>query len=360
MAGLNDNLDKANKLLKQIAEKYKELGKENLFKNVDPEVIAKSETEIKKLEDTLEGLTARVEDLNASLSDTYNAWQSIVNESKGAKNAINQYNNILSTSASISRQIRDHNQGTNMLSEKQLKTLKQKLNSKKSDLKSSVAELANQKKLLIEQNIFGNIDHNQKKKNRDLIKTINNQINLSNNALKDGEGLYDQELSRVEELQQHHKEINKELGFAPQLAAGLDNVLKKMGLPDLGVADALTEAKELGLEAKAQGKSFDTMAHFTGKLKDNFRGAFTKANLLQGAVLALVNAFGTSQKGIGDLAKGLGMSASRATVMRQEFADIANLSMNANLTVKDLQESQLAVGQALGTNAKLNEKILKL
>jgi hypothetical protein len=41
-------------------------------------------------------------------------------------------------------------------------------------------------------------------------------------------------------------------------------VLKKMGLPDLGVADALTEAKELGLEAKAQGKSFDTMAHFTG------------------------------------------------------------------------------------------------
>jgi hypothetical protein len=32
MAGLNDNLDKANKLLKQIAEKYKELGKENLFK----------------------------------------------------------------------------------------------------------------------------------------------------------------------------------------------------------------------------------------------------------------------------------------------------------------------------------------
>jgi hypothetical protein len=88
-------------------------------------------------------------------------------------------------------------------------------------------------------------------------------------------------------------------------------------------------------------------------------GAFTKANLLQGAVLALVNAFGTSQKGIGDLAKGLGMSASRATVMRQEFADIANLSMNANLSVKALQESQLAIGQALGTNAKLNEKDLE-
>jgi hypothetical protein len=50
------------------------------------------------------------------------------------------------------------------------------------------------------------------------------------------------------------------------------------------------------------------------------------------------------------------MSASRATVMRQEFADIANSSMNANLSVKAIQESQLAVGQALGTNAKLNER----
>jgi len=53
------------------------------------------------------------------------------------------------------------------------------------------------------------------------------------------------------------------------------------------------------------------------------------------------------------------MSASRATVMRQEFADIANSSMNANLTVKALQESQLAVGQALGTNAKLNKEDLE-
>jgi hypothetical protein len=93
-------------------------------------------------------------------------------------------------------------------------------------------------------------------------------------------------------------------------------------------------------------------------MKDNFMGAFTKANLLQGAVLGLINGFIESQKGIGDLAKGLGMSAGRATLMRQEFADIANLSMNANISVKDLQQSQMAVGAALGTNAKLNKQDL--
>jgi hypothetical protein len=52
------------------------------------------------------------------------------------------------------------------------------------------------------------------------------------------------------------------------------------------------------------------------------------------------------------------MSAGRATLMRQEFADIANLSMNANISVKDLQQSQMAVGAALGTNAKLNKQDL--
>jgi glycine betaine/choline ABC-type transport system substrate-binding protein len=45
--------------------------------------------------------------------------------------------------------------------------------------------------------------------------------------------------------------------------------------------------------------------------------------------------------------------------MRQDFARIANSSMNANLTVKAMQESQIAIGQALGTNAKLNEQDLE-
>jgi tetratricopeptide (TPR) repeat protein len=53
------------------------------------------------------------------------------------------------------------------------------------------------------------------------------------------------------------------------------------------------------------------------------------------------------------------MSASRATEMRQDFAYIANSSMDANVSVKGLQEAQLAVGQALGTNAQLNDEDLE-
>jgi hypothetical protein len=157
-----------------------------------------------------------------------------------------------------------------------------------------------------------------------------------------------------------HKEINKKLGLAPQLASGLDKALQKIGLPSLGIDDALKETQALGQAAKDAGESgFKPMSVFLGKIGSNLKDSFSKANLLQAAIVGLVKAFGESQKGIGDLAKGLGMSASRATVMRQEFADIANSSKNANLSVKDIQDTQLAVGQALGTNAMLNKEDLE-
>jgi exonuclease VII small subunit len=354
MADLKNQLEDINK---QIEILRKKLSKEGPFKQFEAtaEGINKAVEELNNLNDELDRF-------NDSLDDSFNSWRSIISEAKTSNQLLNQNNNILSSSAGISQKISDHFKGINTLSEKEAKNLQKSLDTQQSKLKSQTDMLGKKlSELQYEKEGLGNGDVDLKRKakiNSEMAK-LNRTIQNNNTLLKGGDKLYKQESSKLQEIQKHHKEINKELGFAPQLAAGLDNILKKMGLPDLGVADALTEAKELGLEAKAQGKSFDTMAHFTGKLKDNFMGAFTKANLLQGAVLALVNAFGTSQKGIGDLAKGLGMSASRATVMRQEFADISNSSMNANLSVKALQESQLAIGQALGTNAKLNTEDLE-
>jgi exonuclease VII small subunit len=319
MADLKNQLEDINK---QIEILRKKLSKEGPFKQFEAtaEGINKAVEELNNLNDELDRF-------NDSLDDSFNSWRSIISEAKTSNQLLNQNNNILSSSAGISQKISDHFKGINTLSEKEAKNLQKSLDTQQSKLKSQTDMLGKKlSELQYEKEGLGNGDVDLKRKakiNSEMAK-LNRTIQNNNTLLKGGDKLYKQESSKLQEIQKHHKEINKELGFAPQLAAGLDNILKKMGLPDLGVADALTEAKELGLEAKAQGKSFDTMAHFTGKLKDNFMGAFTKANLLQGAVLALVNAFGTSQKGIGDLAKGLGMSASRATVMRQEFADISN------------------------------------
>jgi len=72
-------------------------------------------------------------------------------------------------------------------------------------------------------------------------------------------------------------------------------------------------------------------------------------------VTQLTGALKSSDEATGKLAKQFGTSYKEASNMRQELNSIANSSFNVNISTKDLQESLMAVNQALGTNGKLNE-----
>jgi uncharacterized membrane protein len=109
----------------------------------------------------------------------------------------------------------------------------------------------------------------------------------------------------------------------------------------------------------SQNKELDGQTSKYKNIGNALKDQLTSYNAIDAIIMGLIDGFNQSQKGIGDMAKGLGMSATRAADMRHEFANISNLSMNANLTVKDLQESQIAVGQALGSNAMLNKADLE-
>jgi hypothetical protein len=109
----------------------------------------------------------------------------------------------------------------------------------------------------------------------------------------------------------------------------------------------------------SQNKELDGQTSKYKNIGNALKDQLTSYNAIDAIIMGLIDGFNQSQKGIGDMAKGLGMSADRAAVMRQEFAYMANTSLNHNLTVKDLQESQIAVGQALGSNAMLNKADLE-
>jgi len=66
-----------------------------------------------------------------------------------------------------------------------------------------------------------------------------------------------------------------------------------------------------------------------------------------------------SDKATGELAKGMNMSYNDASKLREQYAGIAKSAHDSYITVKGLQESQLAIAQTLGTTAKLNEQDLK-
>jgi hypothetical protein len=129
-----------------------------------------------------------------------------------------------------------------------------------------------------------------------------------------------------------------------------------LGVHDLEKKKALREQMS---SLSSQNKELDGQTSKYKNIGNALKDQLTSYNAIDAIIMGLIDGFNQSQKGIGDMAKGLGMSATRAADMRHEFANISNLSMNANLTVKDLQESQIAVGQALGSNAMLNKADLE-
>jgi len=353
MADLKKQLEDINK---EINELRKSLGN----KPLKPFDI--NELEEAKL--TLKGLHAEVRELGSDLDYVANSFKDSVNELSKQNTYLTDARKSLSGISDIARKIVDFRRGETTLSEKQLEKLKDqarvKFESLQLDIKSGKLGKENTRE--------------------------------AQNAL-DQQEMFNKEVDLTIKL---NKEVNKEIGLLGTGLSGAAKILSKMGFGDLSqpLQDAIDKTKNARLQQKLnnielekarkeyaktsvhdldkrkslrdqmaslkdQNKSLDSQASKYKNIGKALKDQLTSANLLDYVFKELINAFGTSQKGIGDLAKGLGMSASSATVMRQEFADIANNSMNANLTVKDISESQLAVGQALGTNAKLNNEDLE-
>ena len=180
------------------------------------------------------------------------------------------------------------------------------------------------------------------------LKGIDNQI-------LDAHELY----KAFDEVLKVNKAFNKELGLSPGIAAGLDKALQKIGMPSLGISEALSETKMLHQEAESTGQSINLWKTFSGKVSDNFKGIFTKTNLLQAGIGLIVDALITADKATGDLAKSFNITYDSAAALRNELIQIGNESGNVALNARALQESMIAVGQSLGSNAKLNTEDLK-
>ena len=75
-------------------------------------------------------------------------------------------------------------------------------------------------------------------------------------------------------------------------------------------------------------------------------------------IMQLVEAIKLSDKAAGDLAKDFNITYDGALNLREELTEIASLSGDVAVTTKGLQESMVAIGKTLGSNAMLNAKDL--
>jgi hypothetical protein len=239
------------------------------------------------------------------------------------------------------------------------------------------------------------------KENRDGQKEIEG-------ILKDQDGNYNLLKAAVADLNSKLEQQNKLLGLGGAIISSLDTALNNLGFGRLagalGIGEAKTEMDEFSkkilkdrenqlvlekeinkaiddrtgeplspevlaekqnqLDAlKGQNAQYDGINGKLAVLKKGISsmGASLVKNLTDpvaltvGFVTQLIGALKTSDEATGKLAKQFGTSYKEASNMRQELNSIANSSFNVNISTKDLQESLMAVNQALGTNGKLNE-----
>jgi hypothetical protein len=359
--------DDINKINDEINKLRKELGK-NPLKPFN-------EKDLETAKALLSGLRAEVRELSSDLDFVAKSFKDSVNELSKQNIYLASAKKSLSGISDISKKVIDYRRGETSLSEKQLKNLQQQAKSKfetlRYDLKSGTLSKANAAEI--------------------------------KNALK-----YEDEFNEaLEKTIKYQKEVNQGIGLLGTGVKGISNLLSKAGFGDLvqPLNDAIEKTKNARLQTKlnkdeisklnkeietsnaSQLSSAQLRAGFGGKyLKDlqsqkdslesqnkelsaqsskyrnigeSLKEQLTYSNLLDFILVQIGKAIIAVDKQTGDLAKGFNITYKEANNLRDDLQQMALDSGRLTSNTKAYQETILAVGKALGSNAVLNAKDLE-
>jgi len=332
------------------------------------------QADLERAKATLTGIRAEVREMSSDLDYVSKSLKDSVNELANQKAYLSDAKKAFSSISSISEKILDYRRGETTLSEKQLKDLQ-----------------------------------TQGRKRYEQLELIKDVGNLSQeNRLEVIAALRDQDKfnDSVERTIKHQKDVNKEIGLVGQGIGGIAKAASKLGFGDLSqpLTEAIDKTKNARLQMKLNGDQITEVnkqitaqnsgqlsaaqmrAGFGGRALKNLqlqkdaleaqnvdlttqtskyknignalKDQLTKANLIDFAIKEFVDALIKGDKATGELAKGFNMSYSAASNLRKDLATTAALSNDVNINIAGLQESMMAVGKTLGSNAKLNKEDL--
>ena len=160
---------------------------------------------------------------------------------------------------------------------------------------------------------------------------------------------------QLEEQKAAQDEINAKLGNTGKILKGVSKIPILGNLVDTN--DAL----------KAMNQNIAEGGNRTSAMKAGFKnlGSQIKTSLTDPLtvitffVTQFVSALKSADSATGDLAKDFNLTYNEASNLREELIQIGNLSGNIALNSRALQESMVAVGKSLGSNAVINQADLE-
>jgi len=196
-----------------------------------------------------------------------------------------------------------------------------------------------------------NIEELIEKQNAGTLSLTRRQKQLVSEYLK-AKGYNEDYTKELEKQQKQVEAQNKKLGITGNLVKGISKI------PVLGnLIDAEAAASAAQEESARKGSTrFSVMAKTAGSVGKSLAGSLTDPLFLLGQAFSILTSM---DKAAGELAKSMNMTYKEALAFREQLGQIALQSNDAAINTRGLQETYMAIGQALGANADINEKDLK-
>jgi hypothetical protein len=376
----------------------------------------------KDLEATIRGFKEQLKENNRELNTTYDYFRNITNELKKTDIVTNDIKKGYSGLTSVAQTLQQVQLGNQNISLKDISSLREKINlnknllnlaldTRKRDEEALISKIAAEKQISTDQvkaafdaqkSLSDNIQqqekireklNSQKKISGAVIADYKAQlINLQNGAsnlekqvnllgghrdkLNELNSLRKEEENRQESLnsdtqilldklkeeEDRQKRINNLLGLGGNTIDFASQGMDKLGLGGLKTYLNFDQAKKAMADTAEKIDKGVISGNKLSVLSVGLKGLFSglgKALLDPLTImLTIIDAFKSTDKATGDLAKEFNKTYKQASNLREELINIANSSNDINVTTKGLQESMVAVGKSLGTNAMLNKEDL--
>jgi len=389
---IRKNFERLQKLADQLGKNFSEL-------NLRP--VAQDAAQVREL---LAAWQRELNDIEASAESIAASFREVVNSISTQNLGLQTANKSFRSIANLADEIADHQLKRTKLSKDELSSIEDKLNKEYKILERNISNLRIAKSELDQAKRRGNLTAQQEKQ----LTRINNALAESEILIAKQEGPFRDLLTNINLVNADIDRFNEKLGFTGHIAEGVVGAFEGLGLKGLsktiGLEDAVGKMKEMAQFQADRQKAEEELynlnqnnlsaaqlrAGFGGKeLKEkqllvdklNEEAALIGANAGKLSVYAaglksmgqsfaksltdpalliaeISQALIASDKAAGELAKDFNLTYNSALGVRQELSQIAALSGDAAVNTRGLQESMVAIGKSLGSNAMLNEKDL--
>jgi hypothetical protein len=389
---IRKNFEKLQKLADQLGKNFSEL-------NLRP--VSEDAAKVREL---LAAWQRELIDIEASAESVAASFREVVNSISTQNLGLQTANKSFRSIANLADEIADHQLKRTKLSKDELSSIEDKLNKEYKILERNISNLRIAKSELEQAKRRGKLTDKQESQ----LTRINNALSESEVLIAKQEGPFRDLLTNINLVNADIDRFNEKLGFTGHIAEGVVGAFEGLGLKGLsktiGLEDAVGKMKEMaqfqadlqkateelsnlnqhrlsedelragigGEELKQKqllldklNKESEIIGANSGKLSVYAAGlksmsqSFAK-NITDPAFLIteMVQALISSDEATGKLAKDFNLTYNNALATRQELSQMAALSGDVAVNTKGLQESMVAVGKSLGSNAMLNEKDL--